>query len=166
MTEKNELLLEILRSSLALKETEISLLKSQLATLKIQASALAVSAATPIVRAAVLNGRIPSNDYQLQAKWIQAIAGDPTLAQTLTADGGIDDQQKGIRILNRARKIQKEIGVNFANAFAWATTQEACGSVAQAKAAAMLDRALVIRASGVPFADAFNAATREMSAEC
>jgi hypothetical protein len=67
------------------KDGEITTLKAKITTLEGQVSAGAKASAKAIVDAAVKAGKLAPQNTTIQEKWINAIAADPSLAETLNA---------------------------------------------------------------------------------
>jgi len=67
------------------KDAEIEALNNKIKTLEGQISTGAKASAKAIVDAAVKAGKLAPQNTALHDRWINAIAGDPTLAETLTA---------------------------------------------------------------------------------
>ena len=77
--------LAALQTAIAAKDQEISNLKSQIAKLTEDIAVRAKAAAKSIVDAAITAGKLAPQATELHAKWIDAIAATPALAETLNA---------------------------------------------------------------------------------
>jgi len=72
-------------TTIAAKDGEITALKAKITTLEGSISAGAKASAKAIVDAAVKAGKLAPQNTAIQEKWINAIAADPALAETLNA---------------------------------------------------------------------------------